>query len=148
MVAFLKTQSHYDEKGNDALYSYRVRASHAQLFGIDRTEWDGFDAKIAAAADKAMISVDAETVRLFTKYNVEMPAEFAKDTRWKGRAPAAAHFTELSQDRVQEAKLRANQSVKDRAEVNAAILATDARRKGLVPPDWYKLRSPKASSTT
>lgn len=55
----------------------------AYLHELDSLIWAMFDAKIAAAADRAMIAVDAETVGLFKKYNVDMPATFARDTRWR-----------------------------------------------------------------
>lgn len=38
------------------------------------------DTRIARAADKAAMSVDAETIDLFRKYDIKLPARLAKGT--------------------------------------------------------------------
>lgn len=52
------------------------------------TAYDGLlDSGVAAAADHALKSVDAETGMLFRKYGLRMPGDFALMS-WKRTAPA------------------------------------------------------------
>lgn len=102
----------------------------------DADGWRKFDARIEAAADRAMIGVDAETVRLFVKYKVAMPADFARDTRWRKDVHSPAKLQEEGDKERYLAAYRA-QSAKDRAEVREAIRATDARRGGNIHSKGY-----------
>lgn len=110
-----------------------------QLYALDASGWAHFDAKIAKAADATMRAVDAETVGLFRKYKVPMPADFAMDCRWKRldetAPPQKGRF--VSDETADRILYRAS-SGKDRRTVDAAIRATDARRPGMTPSEYYK----------
>jgi len=109
------------------------------VFGVlnrDADSWRKFDAKIEAAADRAMIGVDAETVRLFVKYKVEMPADFARDTRWRKDVHSPAKLQD-EQDKERYLTAYRESTLKARAEVREAIRATDARRGGTIHSKGY-----------
>lgn len=113
----------------------------AQLYDMDAKGWAQFDARIAAAADRAMISVDAETVGLFRKYKIDMPGDFARDTRWKRdvkRAGSPARLTETETlDIARDRALAMSARLSDTLEVSAAIKAADARRGGNIHAKKY-----------
>lgn len=141
----MQANAYQDENGQNDLYSFRVRTSQAHLYDIDRKGWDGFDAKIAHAADVAMGAADAQTVSLFRKYGLEMPADYARDTRWRGDKLVALDSYRARHDAadlVRDRAARSAQATRDRAEINAAILATDARRNGKTPAEYYKVKRP------
>lgn len=106
------------------------------MLAKDADSWRMFDAQIEAAADRAMIGVDAETVRLFEKYGVPMPADFARDTRWRKDVHNPATLQEEGDKERYLAAYRES-NAKDRAEVREAIRATDARRGGNIHAKGY-----------
>lgn len=142
--------AYIDEQGQNDLYSFRIRTSQAHLYDIDRRSWDAFDARVARAADVAMGAVDAQTIGLFRKYGVEMPADFARerDTRWRGDTMVpreALQARHLNADLVRDRAARSAQATKDRADINQAIIATDGRRRGKTPAEYYKLKPAKTN---
>lgn len=80
------------QEDQDSEYPFRrTRSNIADLYGMDARGWRKFDAQIERAADQAMKAVDAETVGLFVKYGIEMPADFARDTRWRKPKPSKTY---------------------------------------------------------